>query len=163
MYLLVFVSSFSSNISIVGVEYEPMCLVLLARVEGSLLSGWFWRNEKLAWNFFDSFLFLFKTLNLLSKNGTFPLCAIKFDSNVKQFKLTFLCSDCWKFLVDARIDLDKIILICTLLCCSIIPCSLNELLGGFWTKCWDYCPKVLFLGVHSLSFLESMHWDLLFL
>ena len=142
-YLFVLFSSFSSRISIVGVEYEFICLVLLAGVAGALCSPWFWRNEKFAWNFFDSLLFLFRTLDFLSKKGTFPLCAIKNCFDFKRYKLTLLCSNGWNLLINTRINLDEIILICKLFCCSILPCSLNEFLGAIWAKCRHDCPKIL--------------------
>ena len=124
VYLLVFISSLSSSISTVGVEYESGCLVLHAEVSGNLLSTWFSKNEKLASNFMDSFLFLLRALDFLSKRGTFPLWAIQFLFKTTSFKPTLLSSYCWDFLIDTWVNLDETILICTFFCCSFIPCSL---------------------------------------
>ena len=121
IYLLDFISSLSSSISTVRVEYESDCLVLLA---GNLLSTWFFKNEKFASNFFDSFLFLLRALDFLSKKGIFPLWAIQFLFKTTSFKPTLLRSYCWDFLIDTWVNLDETILICTFFCCSFIPCSL---------------------------------------
>ena len=71
MLSFVLFSSFSSYISIVGVEYKLICLVLLAGVAGVLCSPWFWRNKKFTWDLYSSLLFLFRTLDFFSKKRIF--------------------------------------------------------------------------------------------
>ena len=92
-----------------GVKNESGCLVLLAGVAGNLLSTWFSKNEKLASNFFDSFLFLLRALDFLSKKGTFHLWAIQFLFKTTSFKSTLLSSYYWDFLIDTWINLNETI------------------------------------------------------
>ena len=67
-----------------------------------------------------------------------------------------MCSNGWNLLINTRINLNEIILICKLFCCSILPCSLNEFLGAIWAKCRHDCPKILSFW-NSFSFIFAKY------